>query len=110
MYHHKSTIVKEYFSCPPELIGVPNIFTPNHDGINDELKMELSPSMSEIFTFKIFDRWGALVFETQDHNEGWDGNYRGEPAPNGVYIYFIEAPCEVNGRRMMKKGDVTIIR
>lgn len=106
----KSTIVKEYFSCPPELIGVPNIFTPNHDGINDVLMMELSPSMSEIYTFKIFDRWGALVFETDNHNEGWDGTRKGENLPNGVYIYFIEAPCEVNGRRMIKKGDVTIIR
>jgi gliding motility-associated-like protein len=106
----KSTIVKEYFSCPPELIGVPNIFTPNHDGINDILKMELSPSMSEIFTFKIFNRWGALVFETNDHNVGWDGTYRGETLPTGVYIYFIEAPCEVNNRRMIKKGDITIIR
>ena len=34
----KSTVVKEYFSCPPELIGVPNIFTPNHDGVNDDFK------------------------------------------------------------------------
>ncbi len=106
----ESTIVKEYFSCPTELIGVPNIFTPNNDGINDILKMELSPSMSEIYTFKVFNRWGALVFETEDFNEGWDGTYKGEIMPNGVYIYFLEAPCEVNGRRMIKKGDITIIR
>lgn len=106
----KSTIVKEYFSCPPELIGVPNIFTPNHDGVNDILKMELSPSMSEIYTFKIFDRWGALVFETEDHNEGWDGTLNGTTLPNGVYVYYLEAPCEVNGRRMIKKGDITIVR
>jgi len=106
----KSTIVQEYFSCPPELIGVPNIFTPNNDGVNDILKMELAPAMSEIFTFKIFNRWGALVFETNDFNEGWDGTSNGETLPNGVYIYFIEAPCEVNNKRLFKKGDITIIR
>ncbi len=106
----KSTLVKQYFSCPPELIGVPNIFTPNHDGVNDILKMELSPSMSEIYTFKVFNRWGALVFETEDFNEGWDGTNNGEVLPEGVYVYFLEAPCEVDGRRMIKKGDITIIR
>lgn len=106
----KTTLVKQYFSCPPELIGVPNIFTPNNDGVNDVLKMELSPSMSEIYHFRIFNRWGALVFESENHLEGWDGTYKGKELPNGVYIYFLEAPCEVNGRTMIKKGDITLIR
>ena len=100
-----STLVQQMFSCPPELIGVPNIFTPNNDGINDVLKMELSPSLlsTGIYSFRIFDRWGAMLFETNDFFQGWDGTFNGKRLPAGVYIYFIEAPCDYTGRNFIKK-------
>ncbi|MEM1318815.1 MAG: PKD domain-containing protein [Bacteroidota bacterium] len=106
----KSTRLEELLSCPDDLINVPNIFTPNGDGNNDELQMFLSPTLNGIYTFQIFNRWGELVFQTSDPSETWDGTHRGQVAPQGVYLYLIEAPCEEFGQRIMKKGDITLLR
>jgi len=97
--------------CPQELITVPNIFTPNSDGYNDIIKMFLSSSLSsEIYSYRIFNRWGQLVFETNNSNEGWDGRFKGRKMSEGVYIYIIEAPCELEGGRIIKKGDFVLKR
>ena len=53
--------------------NVPNAFTPNNDGLNDILKVEYSLGIGADFNFKIFNRWGKLMFETNDKNKGWDG-------------------------------------
>ena len=53
--------------------NVPNAFTPNNDGLNDLLKVEYSLGIGADFNFKIFNRWGKLMFETNDKNKGWDG-------------------------------------
>jgi len=66
---------------------VPNAFTPNADGINDEFKV-YGEGVSSI-EFKIFSRWGQMVFETKDINEGWNGKINGKLAPAGVYVYKI---------------------
>ena len=97
-------------SCPEELIGVPNVFSPNNDGINDELELFISPAIKGIFSFRLFDRWGNLVFETADQSASWDGTLRGKEVRAGVYIYIVEAPCEITGRRILKTGDVTLVR
>ncbi len=97
-------------SCPIELIGVPNVFSPNNDGNNDELEIVLSPAIKGIFSFRIFDRWGSLVFETADPTEGWDGTFRGKEVREGVYIFLVEAPCELTGQTILKTGDITLIR
>lgn len=97
--------------CPEELISVPNIFTPNGDGYNDRMEMFLSPTLTnEIYSYRIFNRWGTLVFETTDSNEGWDGTFNGRDLPGGVYVYLIEAPCEITGGRIIKKGDFVLMR
>jgi gliding motility-associated-like protein len=66
---------------------VPNAFTPNADGINDEFKV-YGEGISSI-EFKIFSRWGQIVFETKDINEGWDGKINGKLATAGIYVYKI---------------------
>ena len=95
--------------CNPNLISVPNTFTPNHDGFNDELKL-YSNTITEIETFKVFNRWGGLVYETNDFYAAWDGTSNGKDLPIGVYVYFIEAKCNINGDKFLKKGDITILR
>ena len=95
--------------CSGNLISVPNTFTPNNDGINDELFL-ISNTITQINTFKIFDRWGGLVFETDDFYEPWDGKSKGKEMPIGVYVYFIEAECHLDGTKFLKKGDVTILK
>ncbi|MEM9821173.1 MAG: PKD domain-containing protein [Bacteroidota bacterium] len=95
--------------CPEDLIGVPNVFSPNGDQNNDELEIFLSPAIEGIYSLQIFDRWGSLIYRTNNVNQFWDGRFKGRDLPDGVYVYLIEAPCPVNGGTFLKTGDITII-
>ena len=95
--------------CSEEIIAMPNIFSPNDDGQNDELKMSTA-LVTQIERYQIFDRWGGLVFETNDLSQGWDGTHLGKRLQQGVYIYLIEARCELDGSTFKKSGDVTLIK
>ena len=97
--------------CSEDLIGVPNVFTPNGDGENDELEIKYSSALIiENYTFQVFDRWGGVLFQSNDINERWDGTSKGRKIPSGVVIYFLEFPCHINGKMIQKKGDITIYR
>ncbi len=95
--------------CTNDLIVIPNGFTPNNDGRNDVLYVRGS-TLNDLTIFRIYDRWGALVFESSSLADGWDGNYKGQPAAPGVYVYYAEAPCALDGSPLFKKGNVTLIR
>ncbi|MEL6864933.1 MAG: PKD domain-containing protein, partial [Bacteroidota bacterium] len=105
-----STEVNLLEHCPDDIMSVPNIFTPNGDGNNDVLRLHISPSIAEIKSFKIFNRWGEMVYATADIQDFWDGNINGKPAQNGVYVYLLEVPCEIKGTVIMKSGDITLLR
>ncbi len=95
--------------CPDYLVNVPNIFSPNDDNVNDALFIEHSPSISSIETFQIFNRWGAMVYKTNDINVQWDGRDQGRLLQPGVYIYFLEFICPLDGKTIRKQGDITIV-
>ena len=95
--------------CNSDLISVPNIFTPNDDGYNDKTEI-FSEAITEIYVFRVYSRWGALIFETNDILEGWDGKYKGKLMPSGVYVYYLQAPCSIDGSTFLKKGDITLLR
>ena len=95
--------------CYADLIAVPNGFTPNEDGNNDELQM-YSGTVDEIEYFRVFNRWGAVVYESNDRFFSWDGEYNGQKLPSGVYIYLLAAKCRLDGSTILKKGDITIYR
>jgi gliding motility-associated-like protein len=95
--------------CSGDLVQVPNGFTPNGDGENDVLYVR-GTSLSEISVFRVFNRWGEVVFETNDIYEGWDGKHTGSYVNPGVYVYYVEAPCALDGSKLFKKGNVTVIR
>jgi gliding motility-associated-like protein len=58
----------------------------------------------------IFNRWGEKIYETdKGHLQGWDGIYKGEPAPMAVYIYHVRVTY-MGGRKVERKGDVTLVR
>lgn len=97
-------------TCPDDLLLVPSAFSPNNDGNNDELQIFASQAIQQIISFRLFNRWGAEVFFTNNIQQTWDGEYRGTPAPTGVYVYLIEAICPINGRRMIRTGDVFLLR
>ncbi|MEZ4986265.1 MAG: gliding motility-associated C-terminal domain-containing protein [Saprospiraceae bacterium] len=97
------------------MIYVPNAFSPNDDGVNDELGV-FPPAGLEgnIAVYQIFDRWGGQVFESRDNLLGstsgwWNGEYRGQPAQEGVYLYHIEISL-LNGRSITLQGDVVVVR
>ena len=88
-------------------VYVPNIFSPNSDGINDLLFVRGS-NINEL-EFSVFNRWGEEIFSTNDINTGWDGAYRGNPCESGVYVYYIIVKCN-DGTIQTKKGNITIMR
>ena len=92
---------------PPNVVFIPNVFSPNGDAINDILYVR-GEKVKEI-TFSIYNRWGELVFETQDINTGWDGTYRSKACDQAVYIYHARVVYD-DGTEQEKKGNVSLVR
>lgn len=95
------------------LLEVPNVFTPNGDGRNDEFKVSYKSLIS--FDAKVFNVWGRLVYAWDDPSKGWDGTIGGVPAAEGAYFYIIEAvgaDKDEDGKPMkyVYKGDINLIR
>jgi gliding motility-associated-like protein len=86
---------------------MPNAFTPGHFGQNGIIKVQSFGITALVF--RIYNRWGQLVFETNDPNQGWDGTFRGNPQPMDVYAYTIETQF-FDGTKTTRKGDITLIR
>ena len=75
-------------------VFIPNSFSPNNDGLNDVFKIE-AIGIKELMYFYIYDRWGALVFETSDIDIGWDGYINGQPASNNsIFTYKLRVIAE----------------
>lgn len=78
-------------------IIVPKIFKPDKDGAEKVFYIKsLDSSIIKSIKMQIFDRWGKMVFETNNIKYGWDGKYKGEPLPDGTYFYSINAELFVN--------------
>ncbi|MCP4121229.1 MAG: T9SS type B sorting domain-containing protein [Bacteroidetes bacterium] len=95
----------EFIVIPPTW-KMPNVFTP--DGVNKNFNI-LYVGDLEILDFSIFNRWGAVVYDNEDPSNGWNGNYKGNPAPSAVYIYVIKLRLP-DGTEEILKGDVTLLR
>ncbi len=99
--------------CLNGYIYIPNSFTPNQDGKN-ELFYIKGKGIGIIQSFRVFNRWGDMVFERKnfeidDRSAGWDGRKNGQPLPVGSYVYIAEMRCEDGGNPIIKKGTVTIV-
>ena len=91
---------------PPKLF-VPNAFTPG--GKNPVfIPYGVFIDVSD-YLFSIYNRWGTLIFQTNDPNTGWDGTYKGDKAQNDVYVYYIRYKNSRN-KYIDKSGSVTLIR
>ena len=93
--------------CDEPNIFLPNAFTPNGDGSNDVLFVR--SNIIETMELSIYNRWGELVFRTNDQNTGWDGTYKNERLAPDVFGFYLRADC-FNGMSFTKKGNVTILR
>ena len=95
------------YVCDESYIYIPNAFSPNGDGENDILYVR--GPMVESMVFRVFDRWGEMVFESFERPYGWDGTYKGKPLDPDVYDYYLKAIC-IDGSETIIKGNVTLIR
>lgn len=93
--------------CQEPFVFVPTAFSPNGDGENDQLFVR--GNNLEEFSFVVYNRWGQKVFETTDKDFGWNGTFKNEFLPPGVYGYYLSAKC-YNGQDYFKKGNVTLVR
>jgi len=89
------------------LVDVPNAFTPNGDGTNDIVFVQ-GYAIGKM-TWKIYNRWGLLVFTSSNVNTGWNGRYKGELQPQEVYAYTLTIEF-TDGTKINKKGDITLLR
>jgi gliding motility-associated-like protein len=87
---------------------VPKAWTPNGDGHNDKL-YPLTVHIKQLFYFRIFDRWGQLMFETTEIGKGWDGMFNGKQQVMDVYTWTVEAIGE-DGRHFKRAGNSVLLR
>ena len=94
----------------PFAFFIPNTFTPDGDEFNNvlEAKMWLTPFDWE---FRIYNRWGEMVFESFDYRAVWDGTYKGELVPSGMYNYTLKyRPCSMEDHHLIQNGHVNVLK
>lgn len=95
-------------------VFVPNVFSPNGDGVNDDLLISFHSGVQTVHQFRIFDRWGNQVHGAQgvdptDPALIWNGRFEGEEVNPGVFGYILEVEL-INGRRQFLSADITLVR
>ena len=94
-------------------IFIPNIFTPDNDGVNDVFRPLASDRNILIHRFAVFNRWGGVVYSARElripNIPGWNGRIKGKDAETGVYVYSLEAEYQ-DGHIVQLGGDVTLVR
>jgi gliding motility-associated-like protein len=95
------------FIEPYNALFIPNSFTPNNDNLNDTFN-PIIPYYKKV-AMQIFDRWGGLIYTTNDIQNGWNGTYKNLVSPNDVYIYKINVEY-FDGTTKNINGTVTLIR
>jgi len=96
-------------------IYIPNVFSPNDDGINDYVTVFTeADKVRRVVYLEIFDRWGNQVFvgedfEPNDPLKGWDGSFKGKKMNPAVFAYIARVEL-INGDLVNRKGDITLLR
>ena len=90
-------------------IAVPTAFTPNGDGLNDFL-YPTNAIKADNLQFKVYNRWGQLVFSSRNWQEKWNGKIGGLQQATGVYAWFLEYTHRDTGKKVFQKGTTTLIR
>ncbi len=89
---------------------VPNAFTPNRNELNESFNIFGSGINPNTFEMRIFDRWGKEIFFTKDINQGWDGTFKGEIVPAGIYTYIIKFEDSQGYRKNVITGKVILAK
>lgn len=107
-----SNVVRE---LPDMKVYVPNAFTPNNDGVNDQFIVYGSGGQNgadeevDNFSMTIFNRWGQIVYQSKDIHEGWDGSFQGQDSPPGTYLCNVEFRNK-SGQFTYHAGNIVLIR
>lgn len=89
-------------------VFVPTAFTPNGDGLNDVIR-PIAVGVQQIKYFRIFNRWGQMIFSTTTNEQGWDGKISGVPQGSNVFVWMVSA-IDYLGKPIFLKGTVTLVR
>jgi gliding motility-associated-like protein len=95
-------------------VYIPNVFSPNGDGVNDWFTAWANNSAVRINRMEVFNRWGGKLYQGQglqlnSHQCCWNGTFENEPVPAGVYVYLIEIEF-IDGEKVLFKGDINVLR
>ena len=93
--------------CGLPVVFIPNAFSPDGDGYNDELLV--NGNNITTMTLQVYNRWGQQVFVSNDQSIGWDGSYKGTDLPPDVYGYYLQCIC-ADGSTLRTKGNITLLR
>ena len=107
------TVFVSLIDCSAPEVFIPNIFSPDGDGINDDFRIEPSPNYTILqYRLTIFDRWGNLIFTSEQPQTNWNGQVGGQPAENGTYVYQLELEYQdqVGVREALLSGSVLVVR
>jgi gliding motility-associated-like protein len=107
----RDTTEQDIYVLPRVTFHMPNAFTPNADGKNDEFRGTGYTDGMRAFKMTIWNRWGELLFETESPEEAWNGSRqnRGEVLPNGVYVYQVQY-IDPMGDEVELRGFATLVR
>ncbi len=102
------SVYVRYKNCDCEVF-IPNSFTPNDDDKNDYFCPVFQCDYG-YFSLNIYDRWGNTVYSSSNINGKWDGRFKGNPCPDDVYIYRLEAIQKVNEKKLIRSGHISLFR
>ena len=92
----------------PYALYAPTAFSPDGDGINDYFNV-IGQGLTN-YTIEIYNRWGQMVFKSNDMSVKWDGNFRNKKAPAGTYVYKVNSVDFGSEIRLIKSGSVSLVR
>ncbi|MDP4265735.1 MAG: gliding motility-associated C-terminal domain-containing protein, partial [Bacteroidota bacterium] len=95
------------FKTGPDIF-VPGAFTPNNDGLNDII-YPICVGIKQLNFFRMYNRWGQLVFSSSEIGKGWDGKIGGTPQGSGNFVYMVQG-VDYTGKIIFKKGNIVLIR
>ncbi|MCW3087586.1 MAG: cell surface protein, partial [Sediminibacterium sp.] len=100
-------IIVRFYRSEPEIL-VPSAFTPNSDGKNDILR-PITLGITTLHYFRVYNRWGQLLYTSTETGTGWDGTHNGVKQPGGAYVYTAEGK-DFRGKTIYRKGTAVLIR
>ena len=92
----------------PLTLYAPNAFSPDGDGVNDHF--QIRGQGAEEYNLEIYNRWGQMVFQSENINTRWNGEHRGKQVPIGTYVYQVKSISVSGNEVMVKDGFVVLVR